>query len=100
MRGAFGNPASLWRISVCRLVDTGRDVLRRKLEETPELEGRFRKALSFLEPANVRSATRLTLSGDDALCPGIISFGIFGMSTISSQFPSYLWFSISKVVES
>lgn len=41
-----------------RLVDTGRDVLRRKLEETPELEGRFRKALSFLEPANVRSVLK------------------------------------------
>ena len=82
---------------MCRLVDTGRDVLRRKLEETPELEGRFRKALSFLEPTNVRSATRLTLSGDDALCPGITSFGL---STISSYFPSNLWVSNSKVLES
>ena len=68
---------------MCRLVDTGRDVLRRRLEETPELEGRFRKALSFLEPANVRSATRLTLSGDDALCPGIKLWDVHHIFTIS-----------------
>lgn len=43
-----------------RLVDTGKDVLRRKLEETPEMEGRFRRALTFLELTNVRSVARPT----------------------------------------
>jgi len=41
-----------------RLVDTGKDVLRRKLEETPEMEGRFRRALTFLELTNVRSVLK------------------------------------------
>jgi len=47
-----------------RLVDTGKDVLRRKLEETPEMEGRFRRALTFLELTNVRSVARPTSQGE------------------------------------
>ncbi|CAK9022700.1 unnamed protein product [Durusdinium trenchii] len=38
-----------------RLADTAQDVLQRKLEETPEMEGRFRQALAFLEPAAIQA---------------------------------------------
>ncbi len=55
-------------------MDTGKDVLRRKLQETPEMEGRFRRALTFLEPTNVRSVARPT---SQALKPNISSFSFF-----------------------
>ena len=62
-----------------RLVDTGKDVLRRKLEETPEMEGRFRRALTFLELTNVRSVARPTSQAEqpEALSRILYSFRFF-----------------------